>query len=162
MLDLVLLPDERLHEKSAPVGNIDGELADFVQSMISTMQTAKGIGLAGVQVGRMQRLFVVQVQEQDPLVFINPEISALSEETWEYEEGCLSIPGVYADVVRPEKLQVRAWNEQGKEFSIEAAGLLARVIQHEFDHLEGTLFYEHLRPGTRRRLLNLYEKRMRA
>jgi peptide deformylase len=142
MLDLVTLPDDRLHEVSEPVKNIDGSIANLAKDMISTMQLSKGIGLAGVQVGRLIRMFVVQVPEEQPLVFINPIILDKSTEVNGYEEGCLSIPGVYADVSRPSQVQVTAWNEQGKEFGFEADGLLARVIQHEYDHLEGKLFYE--------------------
>ncbi|KGE70722.1 peptide deformylase [Spirochaeta lutea] len=162
MLDLVTLPDDRLHEVSNPVANIDGTLEKLVHDMIETMQLSKGIGLAGVQIGRMDRLFVVGVPDDKPRAFINPIITARSSELSDYEEGCLSIPGVYADVTRPESVQVTAWDEQGREFSLEASGLLARVIQHEYDHLDGTLFYEYLRPGSQKRLLRLYEKRMRA
>jgi peptide deformylase len=159
MLNLVILPDQRLHEPSLPVESIDGALAEYVEKMIATMQEAKGIGLAGVQVGFLQQVFVVQVPDQSPQVFINPEILATSQELSTYEEGCLSIPGVYADVVRPKALEIQAWNVKGELVKGEIDGLLARVFQHEFDHLNGTLFYEHLKPGTQKRLLKLYEKR---
>jgi len=159
MLDLVILPDNRLHEPSLPVESIDGALAEFAEKMIATMQEAKGIGLAGVQVGFLQRIFVVQVHDEAPQVFINPEILASSQELGTYEEGCLSIPGVYADLVRPKALEIQAWNIQGNLVKGQIDGLLARVFQHEFDHLNGTLFYQHLKPGAQKRLLKLYEKR---
>jgi len=141
---------------------IDGTIVDLAQHMIQTMIDAKGIGLAGVQVGKLLRIFVVQVGDSEPQAFINPEITGTSEETGDYEEGCLSIPGVYADVVRPLALQISYWNLQGKHIIQEADGLLARVIQHENDHLNGKLFYEYLKPGGQKRLLKLYEKRMQT
>ena len=162
MLDLVLLPDERLHRVSAPVETIDSRIVTLAEHMVTTMQIAKGIGLAGVQVGEMSRIFVALDNDEKPRVFINPVITAFSEETGSYEEGCLSIPGVYAEVVRPLALQITAFDVQGKPFTLEASDLFARVIQHEYDHLIGKLFYEYLRPGTQKRLLRIYEKRMRA
>lgn len=158
MLDLVILPDERLHRISSPVASINGELASYCDEMIETMHEGSGIGLAGVQVGRMENLFVVHVPDDHPRVFINPEIHGFSETLAPYEEGCLSIPGVYAEVHRPEAVQVRAWDQNGREFDLEADGILARVIQHEYDHLQGKLFYKYLKPGQRKRLLAAYEK----
>jgi peptide deformylase len=95
-------------------------------------------------------------------VFINPTIIGTSPEISQYEEGCLSIPGLYADVTRPEKVTVQAWNERGRPFTLDAEGLLARVIQHEYDHLEGVLFIDRLSEPKRNRLLTLYDKKMRA
>ncbi len=158
MLELVILPDERLHQASREVKNIDGELKSYAMDMIDAMHRGNGIGLAGVQVGRMENIFVVHAPDDEPRVFINPTIRGFSDNLEPYEEGCLSIPGVYADVLRPEALQVDAWDENGKAFSMEADGLLARVIQHEYDHLVGKLFYEYLKPGQQRRLLSAYEK----
>lgn len=162
MLDIVTLPDERLHRVSVAVENIDSSVFEFTQSMVSTMITAKGIGLAAVQVGRFERIFIAMGPDDTPMVFINPQILALSSELSNYEEGCLSIPGVYAEVRRPEALEISAYNEHGKPVRFQTDGLLARIIQHEADHLEGILFHEHLRPGVQKRLLNLYERRMRA
>jgi peptide deformylase len=158
MLELVLLPDERLHKTSSDVREIDGALREYTREMITTMHEGNGIGLAGIQVGRMENLFVVHVPDDDPRVFINPKITSFSDELSPYEEGCLSIPGVFADVMRPDAVEVEAFDEQGKAFRLEADGILARVIQHEYDHLIGRLFYEYLKPGQQRRLLSAYEK----
>ncbi len=158
MLELVLFPDERLHKISSSVENINGEIKELVDQMMEIMHQGGGIGLAGVQVGRMESLFVVHVLEEAPLVFINPEITSCSDNLVPYEEGCLSIPGVYAEVMRPDAIELRAWNQQGEEFTMETRGVLARVIQHEYDHLRGVLFYEHLKRGMKKRLLATYEK----
>lgn len=126
--------------------------------MLQTMHEAKGIGLAGPQVGLMERLFVVHVPDDIPRVFINPRLVALSPDEGAYEEGCLSIPGVWADVKRPLGVSVEAYDEQGRSFSLDADGVLARVIQHEYDHLEGVLFFEHLSKRKQERLLKYYRK----
>jgi peptide deformylase len=130
--------------------------------MIETMHRGRGIGLAGPQVGLLQRIFVVQVDGESPRVFINPTIIGTSPEISQYEEGCLSIPGLYAELTRPEKVTVQAWNERGRPFTLDAEGLLARVIQHEYDHLEGVLFIDRLSEPKRKRLLTIYDKKMRA
>lgn len=158
MLDIVILPDDRLYNVSSPVRNIDGELAQYCERMVKAMHAHDGIGLAGVQTGRMENIFVVHVPEDVARVFINPEILAVSDNYLSYEEGCLSIPGVYADVGRPDGVEIRAWDQKGKEFTLPAEGLLARAIQHEYDHLQGKLFYEYLSPSQRRRLLRSYHK----
>ena len=126
--------------------------------MVETMREAKGIGLAGPQVGRMERLFVVQVPDDEPRVFINPRIVAASPEEGPYEEGCLSIPGVYADVQRPLAITVEAWDQHAKPLRLDADGILARVILHEYDHLNGVLFIDHLSQRRRERLLKNYRK----
>ena len=151
-------PDERLKTKAEEVADISDELVQLTREMVETMHAEKGIGLAGPQVGRMDRLFVVRVPEDDPRVFINPRIVAVSPDEGAYEEGCLSIPGVYADVRRPLEITVEAWDEQGHPFSLDAEGILARVIQHEYDHLEGILFFEHLTRRKQERLLRNYCK----
>lgn len=126
--------------------------------MVQTMVRANGIGLAGPQVGRMERLFVVGLPDEPPRVFINPRITARSPDEEKYEEGCLSIPGVYANVLRPRAIAIDAWDAQGNPFSLEAEGLLARVILHEYDHLEGVLFVDYLPQRRRDRLLRSYRK----
>lgn len=153
MLTMVTLPDERLFQVSRPVTAVDGKLVSFVDQMFETMHTSDGIGLAGVQVGLMDRLFIVQIPDEKPLVFINPRIEQLSDHIVGYEEGCLSIPGIYSDVQRPDKVRVSAIGRDGNEFTLDAEGLLARVIQHEYDHLEGKLFYQNLRPRQQARFL---------
>lgn len=157
MLEMVLLPDPRLHQSSHDISVFDKDLQDFCEQMVLTMREGQGIGLAGVQVGRMENLFVVQVEEKGPLVFINPRIISYSDSLVPYEEGCLSIPGVYAEVMRPDSVQIQACDPMGKEFTMETDGILARVVQHEYDHLVGKLFYEYLKPGQQKRLLKQYE-----
>lgn len=158
MLPIVTLPDERLFKSSTEITQIDDKLRNFARDMIDTMHEADGVGLAAIQVGASQRLFVVHVPKDQPRVFINPRIILLSEETGPYEEGCLSIPGVYSDVIRPLEVQIIALDIEGKEFTLDADDLLARVIQHEFDHLNGKLFYQHLKPRQQERFLKIYER----
>ncbi len=158
MQSILTLPDERLFRDSQPVDNIDAAFFQLSQDMLALMHEADGIGLAAVQVGVLSRLFVIQLPDENPLVFINPVIQLRSEETGPYEEGCLSVPGVYSDVIRPLEISVKAFDAQGKEFSLEVDGLLARVIQHEYDHLDGTLFFQHLKPRQQDRFLKVYQK----
>jgi peptide deformylase len=106
----------------------------------------------------MKRMFVVYIQDDFERIFINPSILETSQETAKVEEGCLSIPGVYADVVRSETVKVQAWNEKGKPFTLEASGLLARVILHEYDHLDGVLFVDRLPEAKRDKIIAKYEK----
>ena len=143
-------------QPASEVEGVDGDLAAYAQEMIDTMHQAKGIGLAGPQVGRLERLFVVHVPDDEPRVFINPRIVAASPEEGPWEEGCLSIPGVYADVNRPLEITVEALDSGGNPFRMDADGLLARVIQHEHDHLDGVLFIDHLSRRRRERLLKHY------
>ena len=147
-----------LRKHSALVPDFDGELQALVEQMIETMRAGKGIGLAAVQVGRLYRLFVTHVEGDKPRAFINPDILETSLEQVTLEEGCLSIPGVNADVVRPAAVRVQAWNEKGRPFSLDAEDLLARVIQHEMDHLNGVLFLDRIDPKKRERLLKAYER----
>jgi len=109
-------------------------------------------------VGRNERFFVCHLDQMDPLVFINPEIIGTSEELSSYEEGCLSIPGMYGDVKRPAVIQIQAWNQKGRPFKLEADGLLATCIQHELDHLNGVLFIDYLSERKREKLLKKYQK----
>jgi peptide deformylase len=162
MLDIVTLGDEVLRQKAAVVGDIDGSIAKLAENMIRTMQEAPGIGLAAPQVGVLKRMFVCQIEGDKPRVFINPEIIGTSEERGVFEEGCLSIPGIYADVLRPDEISIQAWNERGRPFTLNAGGLLARVIQHEYDHLQGVLFLDHLNQKKSERLEKQYYKSLRA
>lgn len=158
MLQLVTLPDERLFLKSSEVVDFNDKLRETAIAMIDTMHRSNGVGLAGVQVGFMERLFVVHVDDDVPRVFINPKITLLSEKLVPYEEGCLSIPGIYSSIDRPDALRIEAYNEEGNPFDLEVDGFLARVIQHEYDHLEGRLFYQHLSDRRQDRFLRSYEK----
>ena len=148
-LELVIHPDALLREKSNRVTDINADTVQLTDAMVTTMHRARGIGLAGVQIGRLERLFVTHVDRDKPRVFINPTIIETSLDVGAYEEGCLSIPAVYADVVRPLAVKVQAWNEKGRPFTIDAEGLLARVIQHELDHLNGVLFIDYLTDAVR-------------
>jgi peptide deformylase len=152
-MEVITLGDELLRQKAEPIRPINAEIAAIAAEMIETMHQSKGVGLAGPQVGFMKRIFVVHVEGDVPRVFINPSIVATSQETVKQEEGCLSVPGVWADVVRPESVRVQAWNEKGRPFTIETAGILARVILHEYDHLEGTLFIDRLPEAKRNKIL---------
>lgn len=159
MLEILTLGSDVLRKKCATVAVFDKNLEDLVVAMIDSMHTGDGIGLAGPQVGVEKRLFVCHIPDDEPRVFINPEIIGTSQEIFPYEEGCLSIPGVYSEVIRPKAVTVQAWTLQGRPFKLEAEGLLARVIQHEIDHLRGILFIDHLTEKKRLRVLSLYEKR---
>lgn len=149
-------PDEILYQNAEPITNIDEGIADLAESMIETMHRSNGIGLAGPQVGLLKRIFVVHVEGDKPRVFINPQILRTSLEEVDIEEGCLSIPGIYAHVRRPEIIEVQAFNERGRPFTIETDGLLARVVQHENDHLNGVLFIDHLSDRSRKRAMRQY------
>lgn len=161
-MEIITLGDEILRKKAVTVGDIDAALAALAKDMLEAMRVGRGVGLAGPQVGELKRIFVTQIEGDVPRVFINPSIIETSPELSEYEEGCLSIPGMYADVTRPAAVRVQAWNERGRPFTIDADGFLARVILHEYDHLEGTLFIDRLSEAKRNKLVTLYEKKKRA
>lgn len=154
--------DKILRAQCSLVPDIDGSIRDFARAMIDTMHEDNGIGLAAPQVGELSRLFVVHVQGDIPRVFINPEIIGTSLEMSLYEEGCLSVPRVYYDVNRPSEVSIQAWDENGRPFTMDADGILARVILHEYDHLKGTLFIDHLTEKQRSRLLNVYNKKIQT
>ena len=153
---------EILRQKAEPVEKIDGEWAQIAQEMIAALWEGKGVGLAGPQAGIPKRIFVVHVEGDAPRVFINPSIIETSPETVKYEEGCLSIPGVWAEVIRPRSVKIQAWNEKGRPFTLDTEGILARVILHEYDHLEGVLFIDHLSEPKRRRILAKLDKQARV
>ena len=159
MLEILTLGNDVLRKKCATVAAFDKKLEDLVIAMIDTMHIGDGIGLAGPQVGVEKRIFVCHVPDDEPRVFINPEIIGTSQEITPYEEGCLSIPGVYSEVMRPRAVTVQAWSLKGRPFKMEADGIMARVIQHEIDHLRGILFIDHLPEKKRLRLVSQYEKR---
>jgi peptide deformylase len=142
VLDIRVLGDPILREETKPVVQITDEIRTLAKHMFETMYIAKGIGLAAPQVGRTERLAVVDVDD-NPLVIINPEV-VHAEGKEKAEEGCLSIPEVYGDVERPVRVRVRATGIDGKLFEIEATELLARCLQHEIDHLHGKLFIDYL------------------
>ena len=141
------------------------ELHKFLEDMFESMYAAKGVGLAAPQIGFARKISVIDVSNgenpADKLVLINPQI-VHSEGKQEGEEGCLSIPGLYTDVIRPSSVRVQAWNLKGKPFSLSVDGYLARVIQHEYDHLNGILFIDRIDPKKKQRLLAGYEEKVEA
>ena len=161
MLDIYTLGDEVLRKECSEVKVFDSALKMLADAMIETLREADGVGLAGPQVGVSEKIFVVEIPDNNPIVFVNPEIIQTSIETSPYEEGCLSIPGVYFNVIRPSAVTVQAQDVTGKPFTIEATGLLARVIQHENDHLHGKLYVDHLSEKDRERAIKEYERKNR-
>ena len=142
ILDIVKLGEEVLRKKAEPVAEVNDEIRQLAEDMFETMIEADGVGLAAPQVGKSIRMFVVIADDDVRRVFINPQIIKTSQETGEYDEGCLSIPQVYETIVRPLAVTVQALNEKGKPFTLDADGLLARVIQHEYDHLDGIMYID--------------------
>lgn len=162
LLDVLHFPDTRLRTKAATVSEVDDEIRAIVRDMFETMYAAPGIGLAATQVNIHQRIIVIDVSadHDEPLCLINPELLASDGEE-EMEEGCLSVPGYYETVRRAERVKVRALDEQGQAFELEADGLLAVCIQHEMDHLDGKLFVDYLSPLKRTRIRSKLEKQAR-
>lgn len=162
ILKILQYPDERLHKIAKPVVHVNETIRKLVRDMAETMYAAPGVGLAATQVDVHQRIIVIDVSEMhDQLhVFINPEIIASSGEE-EYEEGCLSVPGIYEKVHRAAIVTVRALNEKGEQFTLEADGLLAVCIQHEMDHLIGKVFVEYLSQLKQTRIRAKLKKRLR-
>jgi peptide deformylase len=152
-LTILNYPDPRLHTVAKPVQAVDATIQRLVADMAETMYAAPGIGLAATQVNQHIQLIVIDAskEQNDLLVLINPKIVAKSGEQ-DYEEGCLSVPGVYETVTRAEKITVEALDRQGKKFKLNAEGLLAVCIQHEMDHLLGKVFVEYLSPLKRNRI----------
>jgi len=162
MLDIYTLGEEVLRESCDPVKTFDNALKVLVDAMFETLTEADGVGLAGPQVGVNQRLFVIDIRGEEKRAYINPQILETSMEQVPYEEGCLSIPGVWHDVVRPAKVTVQAQDVNGKAFVVHAEGLLARAIQHENDHLNGTLFIDHLPDEEKEKVVKAYERRQKS
>lgn len=183
--EIIEVPDLRLKQISAPVTKFDDELRTLVNDMFETMYDAPGIGLAAVQVGVPLRVLVIDLQPDDPdaepvacdhdghhhhhqptkrepQVFINPEILAPSEERTIYNEGCLSVPEMYAEVVRPARIRARWQDLDGKVHEEDMDGLMATCLQHEMDHLEGVLFIDHLSRLKRQMVLKRLEKLRKA
>ena len=160
---IVLHPDARLKKKSVHVESINDALIKLAEDMMETMYDAPGIGLAAPQVGVLERLIVMDCakkedEEPDPVIMINPLITASSEEKSVYEEGCLSIPDHFAEVTRPELVQVQWVDLDGKQHSEEFGGLKSTCIQHEIDHLNGKLFIDYLGPMKRQLITRKMQK----
>jgi peptide deformylase len=163
ILDILEFPDPRLRTTAAPVATVDDKLRALIDDMLETMYEAPGIGLAATQVNVHRRLLVIDVSEDrdQPLVFINPEVTVLDAELGEYDEGCLSVPGFYETVCRPQQVEITAQDRDGKAFTLTAEGLLAICVQHEIDHLDGKLFVDYLSPLKRSRIRQKLEKQHR-
>ncbi|SCK10489.1 peptide deformylase [Vogesella sp. LIG4] len=160
LLNILHYPDPRLHKVAKPVEVFDAALQKQVDDMFETMYEARGIGLAATQVDFHQRLIVIDISEDKsaPYVFINPEFLMKDGETV-YEEGCLSVPGIYDKVTRAERVKVRAQDRNGKAFELETDGLLAICLQHEVDHLDGKVFVEYLSEMKQNRIKTKMKKR---
>jgi peptide deformylase len=162
ILSILHYPDERLHKVAELVEEVDDEIRRLVDNMAETMYAAPGIGLAATQVNVHRQVIVIDTSEdkRQLMVFINPRIIE-RDGVQEYEEGCLSVPGIYETVKRAEHIKVEALGRDGKPFVLEAAGLLAVCVQHEIDHLLGKVFVEYLSPFKQGRIKNKLKKRLR-
>ena len=163
VLEILEFPDPRLRTEAAPVGQVTDATRALIADMLETMYAAPGIGLAATQVNVHQRILVIDVSEDhsEPQVFINPEVTVLDPELGEYDEGCLSVPGFYETVNRPQRVEVTALDRHGESFTRELNGLLAICLQHEIDHLNGKLFVDYLSPLKRQRIRKKLEKSQR-
>lgn len=164
LLKILRYPDPRLHKIAQPVSEFGERLATLVADMAETMYDAPGVGLAATQIDVHERVVVIDVSETHDqlLVFVNPEITWASEEKQVYDEGCLSVPGIYDGVERPARVKVRAQDAKGDFFEMECEGLLAVCIQHEMDHLMGKVFVEYLSPLKRNRIKAKLQKEERG
>jgi len=162
ILDILNYPDPRLYTVARPVKEVDASIRRLIDDMAETMYAAPGIGLAATQVDVHLQLLVIDISEdkQSLQVFINPKLVSKNG-SQDYEEGCLSVPGIYDTVTRAEKITVEALDRDGKPFTLEAEGLLAVCIQHEMDHLQGKVFVDYLSQLKQIRIKNKMKKRQR-
>lgn len=163
VLEILEFPDPRLRTEARPVAAVTDTTRTLIDNMFETMYAAPGIGLAATQVNVHQRVLVIDLSEDqnEPRVFINPEITVLDPDPSEYDEGCLSVPGYYETISRPRKIEVRALDREGEVFTQVLDGLLATCLQHEIDHLNGKLFVDYLSPLKRQRIRKKLEKEQR-
>jgi peptide deformylase len=161
-LPILIAPDSRLKTKAKPVAAVDDRVRQLADDMLETMYAAPGIGLAAPQIGVLERIIVIDVAGKDeppaPLRLINPEITWASEDLQTAEEGCLSLPEQWAEVVRPAEVKVRYLDETGAPQEMQATGLLATCVQHEIDHLNGVLFVDHISALRRNMILRKVQK----
>lgn len=159
---LIILPDPVLRQVSTPLEQVDDTVRGLATDMLDTMYDAPGIGLAAIQVGVPKRMLVIDLSKEDeekkPQIYINPEIVRFSDDRSTYEEGCLSIPDYYAEVERPASITVKFVGIDGKQHELEAEGLLATCLQHEIDHLNGTLFIDHISRLKREMVIKKFTK----
>ncbi|RLA47900.1 MAG: peptide deformylase [Gammaproteobacteria bacterium] len=163
VLEILEFPDPRLRTEAKPVAQVTATTRVLIDDMFETMYDAPGIGLAATQVNVHQRILVIDISENrdDPQVFINPRLTVLDPELGEYDEGCLSVPGFYETVNRPQAVEVIALDRNGEPFTRELNGLLAICLQHEIDHLNGKLFVDYLSALKRQRIRKKLEKSQR-
>ena len=163
ILSILEFPDPRLRTIAVPVTHVDARVQRLTDDMLETMYDAPGIGLAATQVDVHERVIVIDISENkdQPQIFINPVVEALDQTLGEYDEGCLSVPGFYETIRRPERIRVTAKDRDGELFSRELDGLLAICLQHEIDHLAGKLFVDYLSPLKRQRIRGKLEKAQR-
>jgi len=164
LLPILEFPDSRLRTVAKPVEKVDDRIRSIIDDMFDTMYNAPGIGLAATQVNVHEQIIVIDVSENkdEPFVFINPQIEVLDETLFDYEEGCLSVPGFYEEVTRPQHVRVSALDRDGKTFTSEPEGILAVCIQHEIDHLKGKLFVDYVSNIKRQRIRKKLEKQQRT
>lgn len=162
-LNILEFPDPRLRTIAEPVEQVDDEIRKIVDDMFETMYDAPGIGLAATQVNVHKRIVTIDISEEgnEPLVMINPEFTVLQDELEEMQEGCLSVPGFYEEVKRPNRILLKALDRDGNPYELEAEGLLAVCIQHELDHLNGKLFVDYLTALKHNRIRGKLEKKHR-
>ena len=162
LLPIIIAPDPRLKQISAPVARVDDATRRLMDDMLETMYQAPGVGLAAPQVGVLRRIIVLDAANKDeprrPYAMVNPELVQVSDQDMRSEEGCLSLPDHYADVVRPAAIRVRYLDHEDEIRELDAEGLLATCIQHEMDHLEGVLFVDHLSALKRNMILRKLTK----
>jgi peptide deformylase len=160
--EIIKLPDKRLRLVSEPVKQVDAGIRKLVDDLFETMYKAPGIGLAAIQIGIAKRVITLDLSKkednQEPQVFINPEVTWTSDATAKYEEGCLSIPDYYEEVERPAEVKVKYLDLDGKSRELKAKGLLATCLQHEVDHINGVLFIDHLSKLKRDRIIKKFAK----
>ncbi len=163
VLDILEFPDPRLRTVAEPVTEVTAQTRALIDDMFETMYAAPGIGLAATQVDVHQRILVIDLSEEQnqPQVYINPEVEVLDPELGDYDEGCLSVPGFYETVHRPRRISVTALGRDGAPFTRELDGLNAICLQHEIDHLDGKLFVDYLSPLKRTRIRKKLEKDQR-
>jgi peptide deformylase len=160
VLPILEFPDPRLRTVAEPVEQVDDDIRTLIDDMFETMYDAPGIGLAATQINVHKQVVVMDISEEqdEPLVFINPKVTILADDTLPYDEGCLSVPGFYETVDRPSNIKVDALDRNGEAFILEPDGLLAVCIQHELDHLNGKLFVDYVSPMKRNRIRKKLEK----
>jgi len=162
ILDILKYPDKRLRTIAKPVVSVDETIRQQVKDMFETMYEAPGIGLAATQVNFHQRIIVIDISDQcnEPICLINPEVIEKSGEI-QWEEGCLSVPDYYENIIRANDIKVQALNQHGETFELEASEMLSVCIQHEIDHLDGILFVDHLSKLKQKRLKKKTEKKVK-